>query len=212
VDALKQLKPRKRNSDFFDWFEEASRNNVEAARLLQRLCKDFSCAEELAEEIHDLEHKNDQIGHSIYQKLNKVFMPPLDREDIAALASALDDVMDYIHETADAICIYNVKDPTPVGVRLAEIIVSCTEEVVKQLPLLRQRRSMRRINTGVIELNRLENEADKLLREGVKELFKNPHDPIEVIAWSRIYETMEGVTDKSEDIGDVLRGLVIKHA
>jgi uncharacterized protein Yka (UPF0111/DUF47 family) len=109
-------------------------------------------------------------------------------------------------------CIYNIKTPTPQSCELATIIRRSAEEVAKQLPQLRRRSTMRGIAKGIIELNRLENQADILLREAVKELFQNPHDPIEVMAWTRIYETMERVTDKCEDIGDVLRSVVIKHA
>ena len=210
--ALKQLKPRKENSDFFDWFEEAAQNNIEAAELLERLCGDFANVDAMVAQLHDLEHRGDEIVHSIYKKLNNVFMPPLDREDIIAIASALDDVMDYIHKAADAMSVYNVQKPTPVACKLATVIVACTKEVAKQLPNLRQRRAMSRVEEGVIEIHRLENQADTLLREGVKDLFHRPHDPTEVIAWSRIYENMELVTDKCEDIADVLRGLVIKHA
>jgi predicted phosphate transport protein (TIGR00153 family) len=212
VDTLQKLKPRKPNSDFFEWFEEAAQNNIEAAELLDRLCSNFSNVEETVAQLHDLEHKGDGIVHSIYKKLNNVFMPPLDREDIIAIAGALDDVMDYIHKAADAMSVYNIKKPTAVAGKLATVIVACTKAVAKQLPNLRQRRIMARVEEGVIEIHRLENQADVLLREATKDLFHSPHDPIEVIAWSRIYETMEHVTDKCEDIADVLRGLVIKHA
>jgi len=205
-------KPRMANGDFFGRFEGAAQNNVDAAKLLDLLCHDFSNAESVVKQVHDLEHKGDEITHDIYQALNKVFMPPLDREDIIAITSALDDVIDHIHEAADAMCVYNIKAPTPVAVSLATIIVACTEAVAKELPKLRSRRTMRTINGGVIELHRLENQADTLLREGVMDLFHRPQDPVQVIAWSRIYETMERVTDKCEDIADVLRGLVIKHA
>ena len=95
-------------------------------------------------------------------------------------------------------CIYNIKKPTRQSCELATIIRQCTEEVAKQIPHLRRRGTMRGISKGIIELNRLENQADILLRDAVKELFQNPHDPIEVMAWTRIYETMERVTDKEE--------------
>jgi predicted phosphate transport protein (TIGR00153 family) len=206
------LKPRKSNGDFFGRFEDAAQNNLEAAKFLDQLCHDFSNAESMVKLLHDLEHKGDEITHDMYEALNKVFMPPLDREDIIAITSALDDVVDYIHEAADAMCVYNIKGPTPIASSLAGVIVACTEVVARELPKLRQRRTMRSIEQGVIELHRLENEADTLLREGVMDLFHCPHDPVQVIAWSRIYETMERVTDKCEDIADVLRGLVIKHA
>jgi len=209
---MEVLEPRRKNDDFFGRFEEAAQNNLEAARLFDRLLADFTHVAEHVEQLHALEHKGDEIAHAVYRRLNTVFMPPLDREDITALTSALDDVMDYIHEAADAMCVYNITAPTPVACSLARVIVACAEEVAKQLPNLRNRRAMRRIEEGVIELHRLENDADRLLREGVTDLFHRPHDAMEVIAWSRIYETMERVTDKCEDIADVLRGLVIKHA
>lgn len=193
-------------------FDGAAQNNVNAARLLDQLCHDFSNAEAKVKDLHDLEHRGDEITHDIYKALNKVFMPPLDREDIIAITRALDDVIDNIYGAADAMCVYNIQAPTPIAASLAAVIVAGTESVAKELPKLRQRRTMRDIEEGVIELHRLENKADALLREGVKELFHTPHDPVQVIAWSRIYETMERVTDKCEDIADVLRGLVIKHA
>jgi len=191
MDVLAQ---RKSNVDFFTWFEQAAHNDVEGARMLDLMCREFSRSEEIEHQLHDLEHKGDDIAHAVFQKLNKVFMPPLDREDIIAITIALDDVMDHIHEAGDAMCI------------------ACTTEVEKQMPNLRNRHSMRRVEEGVIEIHRLENQADALLRQGTVDLFHNPHDPTHVIAWSRIYETMEQVTDRCEDIADVLRGLVIKHA
>jgi uncharacterized protein len=206
------LTTRKQSTDFFFRFEEAAQNNVQAATLLQEFCRDFTNGEDKVGRLHDLEHKGDEITHGVYEALNRIFMPPLDREDIIAIATALDDVMDHIHESADAMTVYNVQAPTAVACSLASVIVRCTQQVALQLPKLRSRSSMRGLEEGVIEIHRLENEADSLLREGIKDLFHKPHDPIEVIAWSRIYETMEHVTDDCEDIADVLRGLVIKHA
>lgn len=202
----------KRNTDFFTRFEEAAQNNIEAAHRLQELCQDFTNAEEKVGRMHDFEHKGDQITHGVYEALNRTFMPPLDREDIIAIATALDNVMDHIYEAADAMCIYNIQTPTPVACSLVTVIVECTRQLGLQLPKLRSRSSMRQLEEGVIEIHRLENEADMLLRKGVKDLFHRPHDPIQVIAWSRIYETLERVTDECEEIADVLRGLVIKHA
>jgi uncharacterized protein len=209
VDTLARPKQK---MDFFSRFEEAAQNNIEAARMLQEFCRDFTDAEAKVGRLHDLEHKGDEITHGVYEALNRTFMPPLDREDIIAIATALDEVMDHIYEAADAMCIYNVQAPTPVACSLAAVIVGCTQQLGLQLPNLRSRSRMRQLEQGVIEIHRLENEADALLREGVKDLFHQAHDPVKVIAWSRIYETMERVTDECENIADVLRGLVIKHA
>ena len=211
VASMEVLRPRKKHDEFFGRFEEAAQNNLAAARLLEGLFADFGNLAAHVEQLHALEHKGDGIAHDVYRTLNSVFMPPLDREDIIALTRALDDVMDYIHEAADAMCIYNISAPTPIAQSLATLIVACAEQVAQQLPNLRHRHTMKRVEAGIIELHRLENQADQLLREGVMDLFHNPHDPTAVIAWSRIYETMERVTDECEDIADVLRGLVIKH-
>ena len=198
--------------DFFGGFEAAARNNVAAAQLLDQLCRDFRDLEGNVTRLHELEHNGDDITHRMYESLNSVFMPPLDREDIIAIATGLDDVMDHIHEAADAMFIYHVAAPTTVARALASIIVECTQAVSQQLPHMRSRAAMRHVQEGVVEIHRLENAADALLRQGTINLFHHPHDPTEVIAWSRIYETMEHVTDDCEEIADVLRGLVIKHA
>jgi predicted phosphate transport protein (TIGR00153 family) len=203
---------RKPKADFFGGFEEAARNNVEAAKLLDQLCREFRDLDAMVTRLHELEHKGDEITHRMYESLNSVFVPPLDREDIIAIATGLDDVMDHIYEVADAMSIYNVAAPTTVARSLATIIVQCTEVVARELPRMRSRSGMRQVQEGVVEIHRLENEGDALLRQGIVELFHQPHDPTEVIAWSRIYETMEHVTDDCEEIADVLRGLVIKHA
>jgi len=209
---MNPIAPRKNDGDFFGWFEDAAQNNVDSAKLLAGLCHDFSNADDVVRQLHEREHRGDEITLAIYQSLHKIFMPPLDREDIIAIASRLDDVMDYIYEAGDAMAVYNVQAPTAVAASLAAIIVSCTEVVAAELPKLRQRRTMRGIEAGILELDRLEKEADAVLRAGVFDLFHCPHGPIQVIAWTRIYETMERVTDECEDIADVLRGVVIKHA
>lgn len=197
---------------FYSWFEQAAANNVTAAQMLVQLCTDFQNVPEVAEQIHDLEHQGDEISHSIYDELNRVFVTPLDREDIIALTRSLDDVTDLIHASADAMAVYNVKNSTPTAVRLAGTILASTKIVADALPKLRNRRTFRDVSTAVIEINRLENEADELLRAGLLELFRNPTDPMDVIRWRDIYEMMEEVTDKTEDIADVLRGLVTKYA
>jgi len=202
---------REPKADFFGCFEEAARNNVEAANLLDQLCRDFRESDVMVARLHDLEHVGDAITHRVYASLHTAFMPPLDREDIIAIATGLDNVMDHIYEAADAMCVYNIAAPTEVARSLSAIIVRCADGVAALMPHLRSRTAMKRVQDGMVEIHRLENEADALLRKGVMELFHRPHDPTEIIAWSRIYETMEHVTDDSEDIADVLRGLVIKH-
>jgi len=206
------VKARHKNGDFFGRFEEAAQNNIAGARLLAELCQDLTRSDPIVRQLHDLEHVGDSIGHTTYDALNKTFIPPLDREDILALTIALDDVMDLIHEAGDAMCCYNVRETSPVAQALAAVVVQATEAVAEELPKLRHRRTMKTLSQSVLRIHTLENQADELLRSGVTELFKQPDDPIRVMAWSRILETMEKVTDRCEDVADVLLGLAIKHA
>lgn len=209
---MESTKVRAPKQDFFGGFEAAANNNVEGARLLNQICREFGTAAATVVRLHDLEHTGDEITHHMYEALNRVFIPPLDREDIIAIGTGLDNVMDHIYQAADAMLVYNIAAPTDVACELAAVILQCTEVVAKQLPLLRSRSAMKQIQEGVVEIHRLENTADALLRRGLVDMFHNQHDPMQAIAWSRIYETLELITDDCEDVADVLRGLVIKHA
>lgn len=202
----------KTNDKFYLWFEQAAENNYQAAKFLEALCKNFRDPKETAKKVHLLEHKGDEISHNIYNQLNKAFTTPLDREDIIALTSDLDDVMDLIHASTTALDIYNVKKVTPIAQNLARVITDCTRQIAKVLPKLRHRRDFHQVHKASIEINRLENEADDLLRQGLRELFYKSRNPIDVLRWRDIYRLMEEATDKSEDIAQILEGLITKYA
>ena len=208
VDLLTPLDPK---SDFFARFEAAAQNNVEAATLLEALCHDFSCAGSQVARLHELEHKGDEITHGVYAALNRTFIPPLDREDIIAIATGLDNVMDHIHEVSDALCVYNVKGMTPVACSLANVIIACTQQVAGQLPKLRSRAGMRTIETGVIEIHRLENEGDKVSRRAVASLFREGVDPMVVIRWKDIFASLESSIDACEHVAHLLEGIALKR-
>lgn len=201
-----------RGDKFYKWFEEASENNYKAALLLEKLCKNFKNPKKISEQIHDLEHEGDKISHQIHSEINSVFITPLDREDIIRLTGTLDDVIDLIHASASKIVTYNVKKVSPSARQFSEIIVSSTKVVVQTLPKLRHRRTFTQVHKSIIEINKLENKADDLLRKSLAELFKNPKNPIDVIRWRDIYEIMEDVTDKTEEIAHVLQNLITKYA
>jgi predicted phosphate transport protein (TIGR00153 family) len=209
---------RKGGDNFYQWFEDAADNVLQASHELRNLCYNFQAQDpqQTADRLHELEHRGDSIGHEIYDALNKTFVTPLDREDIIRLYSALDDVIDFVHSSADMMAVYKVQSVTPVAQQLADCIVGCAEEIAKAMPKLRKRNELEQILPSVIHINSLENQADNLLRAGLVELFsrpqEKPQDVVEIIKWRDIYEEMEEATDKAEDIADVLRGLVIKHA
>jgi uncharacterized protein len=208
---------KKDDGNFFQWFEDAANNALLAANGLRDLCYNFQNQAEAVKRLHEFEHRGDEIGHRIYEQLNKSFVTPLDREDIISLYSAIDDVTDLVHSAADMMAVYKVDSVPHVARDLADCIVGQAEEVVKAVPYLRKRGDMGKILPSVIKINSLENKADDLLREGLGELFANPQDSgnihlLNIIKWRDIYGEMEEATDKAEDIADVLRGLAIKHA
>lgn len=203
---------RARGDKFYRWFEEASRNNHEAAVLLDKLCRRFKDPKKISAEIHHLEHEGDKICHNIYKEINTTFVTPLDREDIIELTQTLDDVMDLIHASASTLVTYNVKKITPASAEFSKIIVASTKLIAESLPKLRHRRTFGTVDKAIIEINRLENEADDLLRENLTALFKNPKNPVDVIRWRDIYGIMGDITDKTEDIANILRNLITKYA
>jgi hypothetical protein len=205
-----QLLPR--DMRFFDLFEDASAKMVEAATALIDFLDHFEDVENKARALKDIEHRADTVIHEIMNELRKTFIPPLDREDIAALAESLDDVVDCIEDAAARMVLYKVTEPTPASQRLARVILQMAEEIQKTLPMLRNKEDMRHILRATVEINRMENEADDIARVGLMELFDNPTDVLHVIKWREIYEVLEDATDRGEDVANVLEGVVLKHS
>ncbi|MBI2955650.1 MAG: DUF47 domain-containing protein [Chloroflexi bacterium] len=201
-----------REEKFFDMFEKASRNMLEAAKLLQEMLSHYEDVEKKVSEITEREHQGDAITHDIIAKLNSTFVTPFDREDIHHLTSAIDDVVDRIEAAADVMLIYRIERPTPELQKFASILVRSAEEINSAVPLLRKRDRMKEILNRCIEINRLENEADQLQRAALVALFENPTNTIDVIRWREIYGQLEEATDRCEDVADVLQGMVMKHA
>lgn len=200
------------DENYFQLFEDAANNMLEAARAFRELCYNYQNVAEVANRIHEFEHLGDSIGHSMYSLLNRTFMTPLDREDIINLYSAIDDVTDLVHSATDLMEIYKVVRVTAIAQQLSDCIVACAEEVTRALPHLRKRSELKHMHESIIQIHSLENKADDLHRQGLVELFSDPTDLINIIKWRDIYHEMEQATDRAEDIADVLRGLAIKHA
>jgi len=197
---------------FFDLFEESAQNAVKASELLAELLNTWDDIEERVKQIEDLEHEGDNITHRLIAQLNRTFVTPIDREDIAAIANRMDDVVDSIEDAAVAILIYEVQQPTERAKQLADILARATAEVSRAIPCLRRRKELYHIPEHCIEINRLENEADTVLRSALAELFRGDVDLADVIKWREIYRHMEVATDRCEDIADVLDGVMIKSA
>ncbi len=197
---------------FFELFEEDSRNAVEAAKVLHELVNHWENVEMKIDHITDLEHQGDEITHRIISSLHTTFITPIDREDIAALAHTIDDIVDFIQAAADAMLIYRVTAPTARCKELATIIVQATEELVKAMPDLRNPGQLKHILTHCVEMNRLENAADRVYRAALGELFINDTNVTDILKWREIYNHMESATDRCEDVANVLEGVALKYA
>ena len=200
-----------REESFFGLFEKASENLLQAGRLLVQTMEQFDGVVENARRMERLEHDGDQTTHEIVARLNRTFITPLDREDIHRLASAIDDVLDLMEATTERFVLYKVKTVTSFAVELARVIAKQIEEVHHVLPHLRHMRQAD-ILRHCIEINRLENEGDHLLRAAVVQLFDSQAAPLDVMKWRELYDLMEAATDKNEDVAVVIEGIALKNA
>ncbi len=198
-----------RDHHFFDLFVTDDANMVGAARLLESMLRGYDAIEEQAAAIRAVEHAGDEITHDIGHRVESTFVTPFDREDIIALISGLDDVVDYIEEVADTFVLYRITSPTAPAIRQASIVVAQCEQLHEALLNLLTFKGMERF---WIEVHRLENEGDQVARAAIADLFSNGADPIEIIKWKEIYGLLETTIDKCEDVANVIERIVVKHA
>ena len=197
-----------REERFFQDFVGLSEEIRNGARILKQMLGDDPPDLTKADAIKDIEHSCDGRTRTIIDRLNRTFVTPLDREDIHALAISLDDVMDAIDAAAAVSRLYKINHVRAGAKRLAEIIVESTDRITEALQALEDRR-------GVLELaarvNQLEREADRVHQDAIVSLFDEERDPIAVIKWKEIFDFLEAATDRCEDVGNLLEGVVVKH-
>ena len=200
-----------RETKFLDLFAEIANNVVEGARALTDLLENYNYEQMPTAVAHitEIEHRGDGMTHSILIKLNQTFITPFDREDIHLLASSLDDVLDFIFSASDRLLNYKITQPSPSAKILARIILKQTEELATAVTLLGKNSQLLR---HCVEVNRLENEADKVSREAIGRLFDGDYDPITLIKLKELLQALEEASDKAEDVADVLETIVLKSA
>ena len=198
--------PRER--EFFDLFEEAGANIVRAAELLERMLDRWPDHGELARDVVVCEQEGDRITHDIIQRLNSTFVTPIDREDIYALASGMDDIVDFIEEVADFLVLYRIEAPMEQAQALARVLRQSAAAIAAAIPRLR---TFRDIHHYTVEVNRLENDGDRIIREALASLFERGIDPMMVIRWKDIFERLEDAVDATERAANILEGIVIKN-
>jgi uncharacterized protein Yka (UPF0111/DUF47 family) len=198
-----------REEKFFDDFQALADEIRRGAQLLEQMLVPDHPIWDKADEIKEVEHRCDSLTHAIIERLNRTFVTPLDREDIHALARSLDDVMDAIDASATLIRLYRL-DSVRFGAReLARIITASTEQVGAAMQTLEQKKGV--VVDHAIEINRLENEADRRHQEAVMRLFDEERDPIVVMKWKEALDFLEEATDRCEDVANVLEGVVVKY-
>jgi predicted phosphate transport protein (TIGR00153 family) len=200
-----------RETKFFELFIEIANNVTEGAKVLSDLLHnyDYATMPDTVAKIAAIEHRGDEMTHRILIKLNQTFITPFDREDIHLLASSLDDVLDFIFAAGDRLLTYKITQPSPSAKVLAGIILKQAEELVKAVALLEKNG---RVLEHCVEVNRLENEADKVTREAIGRLFDGDYDPITLIKLKELLEALEDASDKAEDVADVLETVILKSA
>ena len=198
---------------FHDWFEKGSRTLLDGAHALKELLDHYEAPANKVAEITETEHQGDFIVHEIRDLLLHTLIPPLDNEDIQALSHTVDDALDGIEQAAVKMLIYRIEQPTPEARELGDLIVRCAVEIDSAMPLLREKSLLQGVRRHAIEVNRLENEADAVLRRALEKLVATSrNDWFEFSRWKEIYEELEDVTDRFEDIADVLQTVVLKNA
>lgn len=194
---------------FFDLFREAAQNALAGAKALKEMFEHYDNPAESWKKIKDLEHEGDRLTHRTIRMLNQTFITPIDSEDIHALTTALDNVMDAIEAAASRMVLYKIAAVSAEAKELAEIIVTSAEQVVKAISHMPK---LADIDDYCIEINRLENSADDIYRKAIANLFDGERPPLEVIKWQDIYEILESATDRCEDVANILESIGLKNA
>src|SRR5438105_771339 len=206
-----KLKIAQRSGGFFELFQEGARNVRSAAALLRGLIEDYRDVEAKAQRIKEREHEGDEITHSIIRMLNTTFVTPMDREDIYALASALDDVLDSIEAVADMFVLHGIEEPLPEMKAQVEVLEQATEQTELALRML-PRMARDTLEPVWVEVSRLEDEGDRIYRKTVAELFSGEYRAMDVLKWKDIIENVETAIDGLQKLANIVEATVLKHA
>ena len=196
---------------FYEWFEKATAKLLEAADALADLLDNYEQVENKVARITELEHRGDFIVHEVMHLLMQTLIIPLDGEDIERLISALDDSLDKIEATAVRMLIFRIEQPTEKARQLGQLIRSGAQELNMAMPNLREKKNFRLVTEHIKEINTIENNGDRVLREALVEIVNHKDDLYNLIRWKEIYEMLEETTDTMEDVADVLQRVVIKN-
>jgi uncharacterized protein len=212
---LARLRLIPQDARFFDLFNRSAENTLEGARLLDDLLQNYVDIERKVRHIKDIEHTGDEITHEVFGALHRTFVTPIDRDDISNLASAMDDVIDWIEEAGRRIYLYHVDEPTLIARQFSRVILEQCEQIARAVPLLENRREANHLQRAIEEIHRLENEADDLLAQAIAHLYDGVTEVpqlIKAMRWNDLYQLLEDTTDKCETVATVLSNVALKNA
>jgi predicted phosphate transport protein (TIGR00153 family) len=198
-----------REESFYELFVKDAEIMVQAAEVLQDIVTTFEDVGPKASRLHDLEHEMDEVTHEVMRRLNTTFVTPIDREDIHELASSLDDVLDHLDAAADLFVLHRIEEPLPEMKAQAELLLRAarsTEEAMRKLP------AFDTLGSYWVEINRLENEGDRIYRKGIADLFSGDYKAMDVLKWRDIIDELEAAMDELEDVANTLEGIALKQA
>jgi predicted phosphate transport protein (TIGR00153 family) len=198
-----------REESFYELYVQDGRLLVQAAEVLQQIVESYEEVPAKVRRLHDIEHEADEVTHEIMRRLNTTFVTPLDREDIHELASRLDDVLDHLDAAGDLLVLHNIEKPLPEMKAQVELLVQAartTEEAMGKLP------SFDQLSEYFVEINRLENEGDRIYRQAIADLFSGDYNAMDVLKWKDIIDELEAAMDELEDVANTLEGIALKQA
>ncbi len=201
-----------RKMAFFDFFDHQAEKIIEGCKALSDLLENYVDVTDKAKRIKAIEHEGDVITHQCIEMLHKQFITPLEREDIHRLISRMDDILDLTEAVSQRLSIYEVTSVPDEAKQLGRVLIFGVERMAKAVKGLRDMKNAPQILAECIEINRIENEADTILRAAIGKLFKTEKDPLTVMKWKELFETLEEATDLCEDVANIVEGIVLEHA
>jgi len=210
MTLLEKLIPK--TDDFFDDFEKLAATTVEGTRLFKAMLEDFTDVAKKVQGIKQVEHKGDDITHRAFERLHKQFITPFDRPMIYRLLSRIDDVLDLTDAASERLGLYEIHAVIPDARELASVLVAAAETMQQAVRGLRDIKNPKQILDACKQVNVCENQGDTLVRRAIAELFKSGQDPLFVMKWKEILDFIEDAIDRTEDVANVIEGVVLEHA
>jgi predicted phosphate transport protein (TIGR00153 family) len=197
---------------FFEAFGNHAGKSVAASQVLVRMLDDLGSARSHADKIKELEHEGDKITHDCMTALHQTWITPIDREEIHALITRLDDVLDSIEAAGERFAIFEITEATPEARELCTVLVQSCEAMQRAVSSLSNLKAPQKLLELCIEINKHENEADGAYRRGIARLYSGAMEPLAVMKWRDIYDFLENATDLCEDVANIIEGIVLEHA